>query len=163
MESKATHNSEAGLVRVTLGGATFEALEWPESTHDGSLISRVTFPPEAGKFLALLHRHYTRESNEILSGQAEVTHGYDEHLETVVLGPGDRILFGPHEWHGIRNLSDQEDLVTRQIQTPGDKWAHMARVAAEQMQQTGHLAPDFQKWYFEYIGIEFQRRAKREA
>ena len=108
MESKATHNPEAVLVRVTIGGAIFEALEWPESNHDGSLISRVTFPPDAGKFLALPHRHSTQEGNEILSGRAEVTHGYDEHLETVVLGPGDRILFGPNEWHGIRKKAKHD-------------------------------------------------------
>ena len=64
------------------------------------------------------------------------------------------------EWHAIRNFSDQENLITRQVQTPGDKWAHMIRVGAEYIRQTGHLPPDFQKWYFEYIGIEFQGRGK---
>lgn len=161
MESKAAQNAEEVPVRAIIGGAIFEVREWPESNHDGSLISQVTLPPEAGKFLAPLHRHYTEEGNEILAGRAEVTHGYDDHLETAVLGPGERVHFVPNEWHGIRNLSEQEDLVTRQVQTPGDKWAHMVRVGAEQMRQTGHLPPDFQKWYFEYIGIEFRGRGKQ--
>jgi hypothetical protein len=64
------------------------------------------------------------------------------------------------EWHAIRNLSDQEELNTLQVQTPGDKWAQMIRVGAEHMRQIGHLPLDFQKWYFEYIGIEFQGRGK---
>jgi len=160
MESKSSQNSEEVPVRATIGGATFEVIEWPERNHDGSLITRVTLPPESGKFLAPLHRHYSQEGKEIIAGRAEVTRGYDDHLEKAVLGPGDSVLFGPDEWHGIRNLSDQEDLVTRQVQTPGEKWAHIVRVGAEYMRQTGQLPPDFQKWYFEYIGIEFQGRVK---
>jgi mannose-6-phosphate isomerase-like protein (cupin superfamily) len=158
MESKVGQNLEEVPIRFNIGGMIGEVIEWPESNQDGSLITHLTLPPESGKFLASPHRHYTQEENTIIAGRAEVTRGYDDHLETLVLGPGDSVLFGPNEWHAIRNLSDQEDLITRQVQTPGDRWAHMIRVGAEQIRQTGHLPPDFQKWYFEYIGIEFHRR-----
>ena len=160
MDSKSGQIHEEVPVRFTVGGMIGEVIEWPESNHEGSLITQITIPPESGKFLAAPHRHYTQEENEIIVGRAEVTRGYDDHLETIVLSTGNSILFGPNEWHTIRNLSDRENLITRQVQTPSDKWAHMIRVGAENMRQAGHLPPDFQKWYFEYIGIEFQGRGK---
>jgi quercetin dioxygenase-like cupin family protein len=158
MQNNADQNFEALPVRFTIGGMTGEVIAWPESNDEGSFIAQLTIPPGAGKFLVPLHRHATQERNEIISGRARVTHGSDDHLETTELGLGDHVLFASHEWHGVSNLSAQEDLVIRQTQTPGSQWAQMVRIGAEQIRKTGQLPPDFQKWYFEYLGIEFQGR-----
>lgn len=158
MENKTNQNPEAMPVRFTIGGMTGEVIAWPEGSDNGSFIARLTIPPDAGKFLVPLHRHATQERNEIIAGRARVTHGSDDHLETTELGPGAYVLFASHEWHGLSNLSGQEDLVIHQTQTPGDQWAQMVRMGAEQIRKTGQLPPNFQKWSFEYLGIEFQRR-----
>jgi mannose-6-phosphate isomerase-like protein (cupin superfamily) len=158
MEHDADQNLEALPVRFTIGGMTGEVIVWPERNDEGSFIAQLTIPPNVGKFLVPLHRHATQERNEIISGRARVTHGSDDPLETTELGPGDHVLVEAHEWHGLSNLSPQEDLVIRQTQTPGSQWAQMVRIGAEQIRKTGQLSPDFQKWYFEYLGIEFQER-----
>ncbi len=158
MEHNADQNLEALPVRFTIGGMTGEVIAWPESNDDGSFIAQLTIPPDAGKFLVPLHRHATQERNEIIAGRARVTHGFDDHQETTELVPGDHVLLGSQEWHGLSNLSHQEDLVIRQTQTPGDQWAQMVQMGAEQIRKTGQLPPDFQKWSFAYLGIEFQGR-----
>jgi hypothetical protein len=137
---------------------TGEVIAWPERTDDGSFIAQLTIPPHAGKFLVPLHRHATQERNEMITVRARVTYGFDDHLETIELGQDDHVLFGSHEWHGLSNLSGQEDLVIRQTQTRGAQWAQMVRIGTEQVCKTGQLPPDFQKWSFEYLGIEFQGR-----
>lgn len=140
MEHDADQNLETRPVRFTIGGMTGEVIAWPESTNDGSFIAQLTIPPDGGKFLVPLHRHATQERNEIISGRAMVTHGSDDQLKIAELGPGDHVLVRSHEWHGLSNLSAQEDLVIRQTQTPGDQWAQMVRIGAEQIRKTSQLS-----------------------
>ena len=66
MDSKAGQIHEEVSVRFTICGMIGEVIEWPESNHEGSLITQITLPPESGKFLASPHRHYTQEENEII-------------------------------------------------------------------------------------------------
>ena len=71
----------------------------------------------------------------MISGQAEVTHGYEQ-LATVVLDPGEEVSFGSNEWHATSNASPEEALVAHLVQTPGHQWAQFMREGAA-LQQGG--------------------------
>lgn len=61
MDSKVGQNLEEVPVRFTIGGMIGEVIEWPESNHEGSLITQITLPPKSGKFLAASPLHSGRK------------------------------------------------------------------------------------------------------
>ena len=112
MDSKVGQNLEEVPVHFAICGMIGEVIEWPESNHEGSLITQITLPPESEKFLASPHRQYTQEENKIIVGRAEVTRGYDDHLETTVLGAGDighRGRGSKRRTQGAGQLGDEAD------------------------------------------------------
>ena len=138
---------------IEIGGNLFELVS--EDAEKDASILKMTMPPLGPNYLHKLHRHPSNESLIVIAGQAEVTHGFEQ-LTTVVLHAGDELYLKPNEWHGTKNLSEKEVLITHLGHTPkGRLWGQFTREGAA-LQLSGQLPPSFVKDWFDRLGVEFQ-------
>ena len=138
---------------IEIDGNLFEVVSMDEE-KDTSIL-KMTMPPLGPNYLHRLHRHPSDEPVMVISGQAEVTHGFEQ-LTTVVLHAGDELYLKPNEWHGIKNLSEQEVLIAHIGHTPmGRLWAQFVREGAA-LQLSGQLPPRFVKDWFDRLEAQFQ-------
>ncbi len=138
----------SGHPTLTLGSITFELLDESE----GIATVRVTMPP-VNTFMAAVHKHPAAEEVEVVSGSLLLTHGYHDPLEEVELGPGEKAMAGPDEWHGIANASPSQPLVALLRHNPGHKWAEFVRQGVAAVQQFGKLPEGFVQAQFQHIGV----------
>ncbi len=134
----------------TIGRNLFEVLK----EESPSATIKMTIPPAQPNYLQKAHRHPSVETLVVISGQAEVTHGYEQ-LTTVVLHPGEEVSFGSNEWHATSNASPEEALVAHLVQTLGHQWAQFIRDGAA-LQQDGQLPTGFVNRWFDILQVVFR-------
>ncbi len=134
----------------TIGGNLFEVLK--QESHCATI--KMTMPPAQLNYLQKAHRHPSVETLVVISGQAEVTHGYEQ-LTTMVLHQGEEVSFGSNAWHATSIASPEEALVAHLVQTPGHQWAQFIRDGAA-LQQAGQLPTGFVNGWFDILEVVFR-------
>jgi quercetin dioxygenase-like cupin family protein len=153
METDA-NSIEAGT--VTIGGNIVRIVSL-DVEQDTSVLEMVMPPAKGPNYQNTPHKHLSKEPIHVLSGVAEVIHGFDlEHLEKEVLSPGTSGYLHANEWHGVKNLSTEEELVVHIEHAPmGILWAQFIRESIAS-QSEGRLPTGFVKQWFDRLGLEFQ-------
>jgi quercetin dioxygenase-like cupin family protein len=148
--------SEMETGTLNVGGNLFRIVSLDEG-KDSSVLEMVIPPVDGPNYQNTPHRHPSSEQVSVITGMAELTHGLDiEHLIKDVLNSGQSIYLQANEWHGIKNLSSEKELVVHLKHTPmGIMWSQFGREGIA-LQSAGQLPAGFVKNWFDRLGVEFK-------
>lgn len=140
---------------MTIGGNLFRAISFDE--ENDMAVAEMVIPPAKGpNYQNTPHRHPSAEPVDVLSGLAEVRHGFDlDHLMVEVLKPGQRLVLQSNEWHAIKNLSPQEELVVSLGHSPMGKRWHEFVTGGVAATVDGRLPAGYVSTWFDRLGLEF--------
>lgn len=143
---------------MTIGGNIFRAISIDE--ENDTAVAEMTMPPAKGpNYQNTPHRHPSVEPVDVISGLAEVSHGFDlDHLVVEVLRPGQRLVLQGNEWHAIKNLSTQEKLVVYLGHSPMGRLWHEFVAGGMVAQVDGHLPVGYVSTWFDRLGLEFGKK-----